>query len=398
MSFAQTLKNSIREAAFRGNALVFNLAAKLPVKEDRVVLFTLTEPGLTGALQETERELKERVCPATGKPYDIQHVDRADLFRGAKKAIHFFVIDAWTMGRAKAIFINNNYFPMGWFHPNKNTSIVQVWHGQGAFKKFGLDIPQPKAVRKKELGAVKPLSYVTCSAESIRPIYMSAFGLRADQVLTTGNPVSDYFFREENVGAAAVAEKRARFDEQYPVCKDKYLVLYAPTFRDTQAEDGPVLAHLDAEALRQAATQGAGKDAVLLVRLHPVDTESRGILRQIATEYEGVLDMTDYPDSNELCVLSDVLVTDYSSICMNHALLHKPMVFYAYDMEQFAGGRDFYYPYASTVGGPVVTTMEDLLAVFQVQDFRTSKLEAFRKLHFGDFEGGATKAMLDKVL
>lgn len=381
------LKGLIKEYGFRWFAWFFDLGAKRGVKKNRVVLFNLMHGGPTGALQEVERELQNHAV-------ELVHVDREDLFRATATALRFLTLDAYRMGRAKTIFLNNNFFPFGWIHPDPETQIVQVWHGQGAFKKFGLDIPQPADVREKEIGANKPLTYVTCSAESIRPIYMSAFGLRAEQVLTTGNPVSDYFFHEENVGEEAVAYQRAGFNSVYPLCRDKELILYAPTFRDDPAEDALLLSHLDADALLRAAAKGAGRDAVLLIRLHPNDASGREQLKALAARTPGVLDMTDYPDSDALCVLSDVLITDYSSICMNNALLHKPIVFYAYDLETFEGARDFYYPYEETVGGPVVKTMEDLCAVFAERDFRTDKLEAFRKLHFGDFEGGATQALL----
>ena len=227
---------------------------------------------------------------------------------------------------------------------------------------------------------------------------MSAFGLPASKIITTGNPVSDYFFREENVGEAAVAAKRKAFDAKFPQCAGKYLVLYAPTFRDDPEEDQNLLSHLDVAALKAAVEAGAGREAALLIRLHPNDSSGREQLQALTAQYDGVLDLTDYPDSNELSVLSDVLITDYSSICMNNALLHKPVVFYAYDLDSFEGDRDFYYPYEETVGGPVVKTMEELCDVFAKQDFRTDRLEAFRELHFGTFDGGATKAMLEQVL
>ncbi len=392
MNAVSSLKETIKGVGFRVFAFCFDCGARLPVKKDRVVLFNLMHGGFEGALTETEREL------AAYAPLDLVKVDRNDLERGIGSMLRFMTKDAFTMGRAKTIFINNNFFPFGWVHPNKATSVVQVWHGQGAFKKFGLDIPQPEEVRKKEIGANKPLTYVTCSAETIRPIYMSAFGLPASKVITTGNPVSDYFFREENVGEAAVAAKRKAFDAKFPACKDRYLVLYAPTFRDDPEEDQNLLSHLDAPRLKAAIEAGAGRKAALLIRLHPNDSSGREQLEALTEQYEDILDLTDYPDSNELSVLSDVLITDYSSICMNNALLHKPVVFYAYDLDRFEGDRDFYYPYEETVGGPVVKTMDELCDVFAKQDFRTDRLEAFRKLHFGEFDGGATKAMLEQVL
>ncbi len=231
MSALSSLKETVKSVGFRVFAFCFDCGARLPVKKDRVVLFNLMHGGFEGALTETEREL------AAYAPLDLVKVDRNDLERGIGPMLRFMTKDAFTMGRAKTIFINNNFFPFGWVHPNKATTVVQVWHGQGAFKKFGLDIPQPEDVRKKEVGANRPLSYVTCSAETIRPIYMSAFGLPASKIITTGNPVSDYFFREENVGEAAVAAKRKAFDAKFPQCKGKYLVLYAPTFRDDPDED-----------------------------------------------------------------------------------------------------------------------------------------------------------------
>lgn len=400
MSAVSSLKEAVKGVGFRVFAFCFDCGARLPVRQDRAVLFNLMHGGFEGALTEVETELSAlgTLDPANGRPVELLKVDRNDLERGPGPMLRFMTKDAFAMGRAKLLFINNNFFPFGWVHPNKATTVVQVWHGQGAFKKFGLDIPQPEDVRKKEVGANKPLTYVTCSAETIRPIYMSAFGLPASKVITTGNPVSDYFFREENVGETAVAEKRRAFDEKYPQCKGRYLVLYAPTFRDDPDEDATLLDHLDAKALKDAIEAGAGREAALLIRLHPNDSSGRDRLQALTEQYEGILDLTDYPDSNELSVLSDVLITDYSSICMNNALLHKPVVFYAYDLDCFEGDRDFYYPYEETVGGPVVKTMEDLCDVFAKQDFRTDRLEAFRKLHFGEFEGGATKAMLEQVL
>lgn len=383
------IKEVLKEGGFRVFAFCFNAGAALPVKKNRVVLFHLMHGAPTGALLETEKELPESA--------EVLHFDRQALEQGIRSMFRFMTVDAFRMGRARWLFLNNNFFPFGRIHPNKDTVLIQLWHGQGAFKKFNFDIPQPEEVRKKERGASKNLSFVTCSAENIRPIYMGAFGLPAEKVLTTGNPVSDYFFCPENVSPSAIAEKRRAFEEMYPICKDKYLVFYAPTFRDDEAEDKALLDHLDSEALLKAAEQGAGKGAVLLIRLHPNDSRGRSALKELSERQKKVLDLTDYPNSDELSVLSDVLITDYSSICMNNALLHKPIVFYAYDLSKFRGDRNFYFPYEATVGGPVVKTMEELCRVFETGDFQTDRLEAFRKLHFGDFEGGATKAMLRQL-
>ncbi len=379
---------NIREAAYRCFAAVYNTAARLPVKQDRAVFFRLTAGDHYDSVDEVQRELKKR------GGYEILTVSRSEL-GSIKGMIRFMTVDAFRMGRAKYLFLNNNFFPMGYMQPNADTTVVQLWHGMGAFKKFGFDIPQPPEVRALEEGAVKNVDYVVCSGWQIRPIYSSAFHMQPEQVLASGTPIQDFYFREENVGEEAQKRKRAAFDRTYGT-KDKYLVLYAPTFRDDPHTE--LLDAMDFTRLADAATQGAGRDTSILVRLHPNDGISRDTLQQWTKKDPRVIDVTDYPDGNELSLLSDVMITDYSSICMNNALLMKPIVFYAFDLDQFETDRSFYFDYESTVGGPVVKTMDDLCRVFAAQSYEPDRLQSFRSLHFGNPDGRASEKLLDRVL
>lgn len=382
---------NIRDLAYRGFAAVYNFAAKLPVKKKRVVFFHLTAGDHYDSINEVERELRKR------GGYEMIHISRAEL-GSLKGAARFMTVDAFRMGRAHYLFLNNNFFPMAYMNPNRKTKVIQLWHGMGAFKKFGFDIPQPPEIRKKELGAQKNIDYVVCSGEQIRPIYASAFHLPPDKVITTGTPIQDFYFRPENVGEKAVQKHRDSFDNEHPECKGKYLVFYAPTFRDNALETAKLLDHMNFLRLREAAEKGAGKSAEILVRLHPNDRESRGKLREACRDIPGVLDVTDYPDGNELSLISDVMITDYSSICMNNALLRKPVVLYAYDLDEFETERSFYFDYEENSPGPVVKTMDDLCRVFTIQEFEPERLEKFRKLHFGNPDGHATEKLLDQVL
>ena len=376
------VKETIKDAAFHFYGMLFSVAAKLPVKENRVVLFSLHDANFTDGLGEIEKKLRRR------GGYDILRVDRQDLFRGKKALLKFFFADNLKMARAKTIFLNNNFFPMNYMTFNKDTTVVQVWHGQGVFKKFGLDIPQPPRERRLEQGVYAKTDYVVCSAPSCKPIYMSAFGLRADQVLPIGNPVQDQYFGS-NVSAEACQARRAAFNHTYPECVGKYLVLYSPTFRD---DGSSVLSHMQLDRLKEAVDKGlqnAGipQECQILLRLHPHDPESA-----CTDSAPYCTNVNHYPNSNDLCFLADVMITDYSSICMNMALLDKPMVFYAYDLDSFA--RDFYFPY-DTVGGPIAKTMDELCAVFTTRNFQEEKRAHFRELHFGTPTPGATARLLD---
>lgn len=379
----------IRDMAFRAYAALYNCAAKKPVKENSAVLFSLHEGGFQDSLGEIEKELKKR-------GYKVKRIDREDLERGPLFAIKFLTVDAVKMARAKYLFMNNNFFPMGWMNPNPETTVIQVWHGLGAFKKFGFHIEQPPEVREKEIGANRNIDYVVCSAETIRPIYSEAFGLDPKMVITTGCPIEDYYFKKENTGKKAIAKKRKKLNRKYPRCKNRFLLLYAPTFRDWEG-DSPV-ENMDFDRLISAAEKGTGKKVQVLVRLHPKDTYSKEKLKEVVKNNVKVLDFTDYPNGNELTVLSDLLITDYSSICMLPALLNKNMIFYAYDFDRFQDARSFYYDYMETVPGPVAQDMDSLVEILESGNFRNDRMESFRKLHFGNPDGKATKHLLDQVL
>ena len=253
-------------------------------------------------------------------------------------------------------------------------------------------MPQPPEVRKLEVGANRNLTYVVCSSPYVAPFYMSAFGVTEDQIISTGTPNEDWYFDPKNTGSAAISAARAEFDKQYPEAAGKYLILYAPTFRDDPGA-GSVLSHMDLSQLKAAAEEGLGREVCVMVRLHPHDPCAGKIDLE-----DGIMDMTSYPDINALCLLTDLMITDYSSVCMNFALLRRPMVFYAYDLDNYKDGRNFYFDFEEYVPGPVAKNMEELCAVMRSRDFRTDKLEAFRHTNFGEPDGTATKQLLDKIL
>ena len=123
------------------------------------------------------------------------------------------------------------------------------------------------------------------------------------------------------------------------------MILYAPTFRGDSVTDATSPDDLDLRLLRERL----GDDHVVLVRLHPFVRAQA----PIGPELGGfAIDVSDHPDINELMLVSDVLVTDYSSAIYEFALLGRPMVFFAPDYEAYERERGFYFDYRTGVPGP----------------------------------------------
>ena len=139
----------------------------------------------------------------------------------------------------------------------------------------------------------------------------------------------------------------------------KTAVLYAPTFRDYQRGLQPVLdfARLSREL---------GPDYVLLVRAHYYFNDSLvagdGALELV--DSGRILDVSKHPSVEELCLASDVLLTDYSSIMFDYAVLDRPIVIYAPDWETYVNCRGVYFDIMKDSPGLVATTEDELLKAF----------------------------------
>lgn len=365
-------------------AIMFAIFRIFPVKLNKIVFLSPHNENFNDSLgavmDEVIRRDEFRVIMISGR--DLKF-NRSRPFHSIGRIIGFFTGKAFHLATAKYVFLNDNFMPMGKLHFNKKAVITQLWHAEGAFKKFGLDIEQSEKVRALEKAGNAKLTYVVCSSEDVAPIYAGAFGVSDYKVLPLGSARSDYFFRDFNLD-----RMRADFDKRYPECKGKKLVLYAPTFRDNPADDSRILANFDIDAFNERF----GDEYSLLIRLHPQVHAD--------VEFNGAVDVCKYENTLELMKLCDILITDYSSICMDFAIQNKPVYFYAFDLERYEKERAFYFDYESYVPGPVAKDFQTLLNLLNSNVSETYRLRRndFNYANFGTPDGKAAERIVDKII
>lgn len=303
---------------------------------------------------------------------------------GLQRAFCFFFIKPWEMARAEYIFMDNAFLPMAYLKVRKGTTVVQLWHGTGTVKKFGQHVNTGK-LYEQEKRANENLDYVIVNSEATKGLYAECFSVDVSQVKVLGLPRTDLLFSKKGL-----AKRKEKFLEQYPELKNKKLILYAPTFRDREAEN-PKL-YLDIEKMINELPE----EYCLGLRLHPFVAQNF----QLGKDYHGkVYDFSAYDNINTLLASTDVLITDYSSIIFEYCVFGKPMIFYAYDLEEFSDhGRGFYRNYKEYVPGPVVETTDEILKVIQEKDWREEKLQAFFKDSYAYTDGKSTKRVVDLVV
>lgn len=368
--------------------LGFAVGRRRPLRR-RVLFATSHADALSGNLAVLREELGRRT-PTVETLALVRGRGRAGLAARAA-ALWQAVVGGYRLATCRVVVVDDYFFPIYVIRPRRGTTIIQVWHASGAFKKFGY------GVADKTFGADARLlrqvrihsNYDVClvSSMSIAPHYAEAFRQPLDRFRADlGIPRTDAMFGDERIGKAGAALRH-----RYAIPPDKRVILYAPTFRGESVGVARADGLPDWRVLRDALAD----DHVLLVRLHPFVREDLVIDREL----DGFLtDVSDHPEINDLLHVADVLVTDYSSVIFEFALLGKPMVFFAPDLAAYERERGFYLEYRTDVPGPVVETTVELAAALRDPTPDLERVRAFARASFDVADGAATARVVDEIL
>lgn len=253
-----------------------------------------------------------------------------------------------------------NFRALDHWVPRHDQIYIQCWHGT-PLKRLGFDITNSdnamnsvREIQSKYRTDARKLDYLLSPCSFVTEKFTSAWNLdgfgKADSVLEIGYPRNDFLnsYKKENVDTV----KRALGIEK---C-DKKIILYAPTWRDNQhdSENGYVYDNpVDFGFLREQL----GDDYIILFRAHYLVANNFDF-----AAYDGfIFDVSQYDDINELYVISDILITDYSSVFFDYAILERPVLFYMYDMEEYRDEMRGFYLNVEDLPGPVLRDEKELV-------------------------------------
>ena len=289
-----------------------------------------------------------------------------------------------NLATSKYVFLNDNFFPMAFMNFKDETVVTQLWHAPGASKKFGASVDSNSIEILKKIS--ENTDYLITSSKNIEDYYSEAFQIPKDKIKPLGLPRADYYFEGHDI-----SDLKSKFLDRYGISGDKKIILYAPTFRDEEKYNN-VFNYLDLEKFNESL----GNEYVLAVRLHPKIKDFYNKDISAKGEY---IDCSGYPSEQELMLISDILITDYSSIMIEFAMLSKPVVFFTYDFDSYmANERGFYFDFKSTVPGPIVYDSNQLINTIKNKDFNESRLSEFVKTQFDEIDGKSSQRVVDFLL
>lgn len=271
---------------------------------------------------------------------------------------------------------NNENADLPFFAFNKDTKIVQLWHGI-PLKKIGFDDKifsfnvNEQSIKFKVKKLIKILFFpflnvhqnydlVLALSHETQKIFSSAFRTNEENIKITGYPRNDILFKKKK--------------QQSSLKK----IIYMPTFRDKIGEEFDLFVDygFDIQQVEEFLIQNS---MCLDIKLHPFNKPSMKLLKSI--DKSKVIKFIASDDIYEILYEYDILITDYSSIYFDFLLLDRPIIFAPFDKENYLEkDREFYFEYNDVTPGPKANSWKEIMDLLEIFKDDTSQFKEERRL------------------
>lgn len=350
-----------------------------PVRQKQISFVSDSRASISGNFEFIAAELRRR-----NTDFKLSFYLKPSI--KAKKSWHEIRTLAKALATSRYVILDDFYPLVYPLHIREKVDLIQVWHAVGAFKTFGysrLGMPGgPKAQSLNHRNYTKAL----VSSRHIADKYAEGFGISEDKIVPLGIPRTDIFFDQ-----AKQQVVRERVTAELPFIKGKKVILFAPTFRG----NGQQSAYYPFEMLNfKAIYEALHEDYVFLLKIHPFVQNKPTLPYKYANFY---YDVSDYREINDILLVADQLITDYSSVCFEYALLNRPMIFFAPDLADYMQSRNFYFDYFDFIPGPLAETTESLIKQLKQLVINQKKMTGFVHFFFDQLDGKASARFVDAL-
>ncbi|WP_268913310.1 CDP-glycerol glycerophosphotransferase family protein [Lentilactobacillus sp. SPB1-3] len=286
---------------------------------------------------------------------------------------------------ARLIFCDNYYAFLGGLVKTPKMKVVQLWHANGAIKKFGWEDPttndRTTSDKKRFESVYDKFDDYIVSSESMGQVFERSYHAKANQMKLLGYPRSDELFDDE-----AIQASRDRIFRSAPELKGKRVILYAPTYR----EDGNFKLP---NGVSNALT--SDPNSIVVIKLHPVVQDREDKVREVRNPR---IRFYHQFSTNDLLTVTDTLVTDYSSVVFDFSLLKnaKSVIFFMYDLERYRQDPGIQNDFLDWLPDKPLLTVKELAAAI-VAD-QPSDFQEFNKRWNTFNDGNASDRVIEHYL
>lgn len=366
---------------------IFNriLVILLPLKEKRVLFLSDVRSELGGNFKAVYDSLPD------------DKYEKILLFkktRNTKRKLKDKFKLVLYLSTSKYIFLEDLVQSTSHMKVRKGQKLIQLWHAAGAFKRFGhgRETSDLKRIHK----GYKKYTNVIASSEKIRPCYAEAFDVSIDKVKATGIPRTDIFFDKEYI-----KNKKEELYNEFQFLRNKKVILFAPTYRGTQFEEAYYdIEELDLEKIYSIFSK---QNYIFIFKWHPflynrIEKEEIKLYDEYKKYPEFYYDLSKERDINDLLLIADVLITDYSSVIFDYTFIDKPIVYFTYDYRNYVeNGRGLYFPFEDYVYGKVAKNCDELIDAIKSDSMEENARNKFFEKFMSACDGHSTEKVIDWI-
>ena len=332
----------------------------------------------------------------------FQEVCAREEFRDWRLIWAFVQPDAFSVPRAEKIKIDTMRFFMALLYSKvwvsnsgmtrgitikrKDVIRVETWHGSALKKICGDEHQNTIGGKKKKKGPLDARTIRCVQSEYDRDLFARLFHAEKDAFLKSGLPRNDALLRYSK-------EDMLRVRKALGIPDGKKVILYTPTYREyliDENKDMFIAPPMDLEKWRKLL----GGQYVLLMRMHYAVTAAMNL-----KEDGFVYDVSKYPNLNDLYVIADLMISDYSSTFFDYSILDRPMLCFAYDLAEYEEKRGLYMKLQDVLPCPVDQD-EDTLIHHILHLDEQAYAEKTKEFHrrFVPYAGAASKMVVDEII
>jgi CDP-glycerol glycerophosphotransferase (TagB/SpsB family) len=347
------------------NIIVYLISGLFPRRPYRVVFGAWF--GLRYA--DNSRYLFEYLC-RTRPDLDLRWVGNVEAIAQVPEILRKrFVIrgslsSLWVVLTAGRAYISHGYIDLAKYNLCRGAIVTYLGHGL-TIKRMGAE-PRPLhgliGLARKMMRWANTFDHFAVSSQAHANKLLSEYsgnGIAPDRLIYLGQPRTDLLLapnRDERGRRI-----RCALLERYGFSKDRRLVTYMPTFRDNKTMPFSFvrLIGADAEAVDEVL---ARHDAVLVEKMHIVDSVQRGINNCVRNRHIVGLGSDASLDTQDLLLATDLLITDYSGCYLDYLHLDRPVLHFVYDIEFYTtADRGMFYSLDKVAGGALARDLHELL-------------------------------------
>ena len=265
----------------------------------------------------------------------------------------------YHIATSQIVILDTYCMTISLLHHKRSLVVIQMWHALGLMKKAGYCILDKPEGRSYSLAMAMKLhknyNVIFASSEKCREAIGQVFGYPINNVYTFPLPRVDLIRNSEYVEKTKNAIIR-----KYPILEEKKTIVYAPTYRKNE--------NFMQQQVEKLILQFPFEEYNLVCNFHPLS-------KMKITDKRVVMDTTF--STMELLTVATYVISDYSSIIYEAAIMEKPIIFFAFDLDEYRMDREFFIDYEKEVPGPVCRNVEELIHAIRYYQCDKELIQSF---------------------